>query len=212
MPVDVVLDRVLDRDDLHLGVVGLREHRVERRGLARAGGPVTSTIPCGSCVSARRLEPLPRARGRAREVEADGAAVEHAQHAALARLAGSVATRRSTGAAVDRELDAAVLRHARLGDVEVGHDLDARDQRRARGARAAPRSRTARRRRGSGSGTRPRRARGARRSRGRGSPGSRIEFRSRTTGALCAAWIDVAALSPSAPPRRSRRASEVSSP
>ncbi len=40
-------------------------------------------------------------------------------------MVGSTATRRSTGLPVDQQLDAAVLRHAPLGDVQVGHDLDA---------------------------------------------------------------------------------------
>jgi hypothetical protein len=46
-PVDVVLDRVLGRQDLGLDVVELRERRVQRRRLARARGPVTITMPLG---------------------------------------------------------------------------------------------------------------------------------------------------------------------
>ena len=46
--------------------------------------------------------------------------------------AGSVATRRSIGLSVDLRRDAAVLRDAPLGDVEVGEDLDARGDRRDR--------------------------------------------------------------------------------
>ena len=41
-------------------------------------------------------------------------------------MVGSTLTRRSTGWPPTRQPDAAVLRQAPLGDVEVGHDLDAR--------------------------------------------------------------------------------------
>ena len=40
---------------------------------------------------------------------------------------GSVETRRSTSRPEDLDLDAAVLRQAALGDVELGHQLQARD-------------------------------------------------------------------------------------
>jgi hypothetical protein len=40
---------------------------------------------------------------------------------------GIVATRSSISRSGDLELDLAVLRLAALGDVELGHDLDARD-------------------------------------------------------------------------------------
>ena len=41
-------------------------------------------------------------------------------------MVGSTLTRKSTGMPAHVQADAAVLRHAALGDVEVGHDLDAR--------------------------------------------------------------------------------------
>ena len=44
---------------------------------------------------------------------------------------GMVATRKSIVLAVDRDADAAVLRQPPLGDIEAGHDLDARDDRAA---------------------------------------------------------------------------------
>ncbi len=63
------------------------------------------------------------------EVERHAAAIEHAQHHGLA-----VHRRHGRDAQVDvlaahRELDAAVLRQAALGDVEARHDLDAREDR-----------------------------------------------------------------------------------
>ncbi len=63
------------------------------------------------------------------QVEVDRGAVEHAQHDALAvlgRQRGDAQVHRAVG---DVALDAAVLRQAALGDVEVRHDLHARDDR-----------------------------------------------------------------------------------
>jgi hypothetical protein len=64
-----------------------------------------------------------------------GLLVEQAQHHALA-----AAGRNGRHAHVDRPVgdaqgNAAVLRHAFLGDVELGHDLDARHQQRGDGGR-----------------------------------------------------------------------------
>ena len=62
---------------------------------------------------------------------------------------GSVTTRTSTRRPSTVSDDAAVLRHAALGDVEVGHDLDARDDAGDHPARDRRRRRAARRRCGS---------------------------------------------------------------
>ncbi len=43
---------------------------------------------------------------------------------------GRTETRRSIGRPFDHDLDAAVLGQAPLGDVQFGHDLDARGERR----------------------------------------------------------------------------------
>ena len=56
-------------------------------------------------------------------------AVEDAQHDALAKLRGQRRDAEIHLAAGDGLLDAAVLRQAALGDVEIRHDLDARDDR-----------------------------------------------------------------------------------
>ncbi len=60
------------------------------------------------------------------EVEADVAAIEHANDAAFAEHGGQDADAHIDGVAADVEFDAAVLRQAAFGDVEIGHDLDAR--------------------------------------------------------------------------------------
>ncbi len=66
------------------------------------------------------------AKAEAVEVEGDGGAVQHAHHDAFAAHGGQDRDAQVDLAAADGELDAAVLREAPLGDVEVGHDLDAR--------------------------------------------------------------------------------------
>ncbi len=93
-------------------------------------GPVTSTMPYGFATasinsrSARGSMPnfsrssvrLPLSRIRSTTFSPNSV--------------GSVDTRKSMTFLPDLELDAPVLRHAALGDVELRHDLEARDERR----------------------------------------------------------------------------------
>src|SRR5690606_14965234 len=64
------------------------------------------------------------------EVKADVAAVKDTHHAAFAKHRGQRRDTQVYAAAFDHQLDAAVLRHAGLGDVELAEDFDAADQRR----------------------------------------------------------------------------------
>ena len=64
------------------------------------------------------------------EVELEGVLVEDAEHGLLAEDRGQDRHAEVDLARVVAELDAAVLGHAALGDVEVGHDLEPRDDRR----------------------------------------------------------------------------------
>ena len=59
------------------------------------------------------------------QVERDDRAVEHPHDDALAEHRGQHGDAQVDRMAADGQLDAAVLRQAPLGDVEVGHDLDA---------------------------------------------------------------------------------------
>ncbi len=129
---DLVFDRILDRDDLDVGRVELGERRVQRRRLARAGRARDQHD------AVRKLQHVDEFRqeliGEAErvEIEHDRFAVEdthdhrfavrgrHGRHAKVELLA------------LHADHDAAVLRQAALGDVELGHDLDARDHRRGR--------------------------------------------------------------------------------
>ncbi len=63
------------------------------------------------------------------EAQLDVGAVEHAHHDGLAEHRRQHGDAQVDRVAVDHQLDAAVLRQAPLGDVEVRHDLDAADDR-----------------------------------------------------------------------------------
>ena len=132
--VDVVLDRILDRHDVARVVVDALERRVQRRGLARAGR-------AGDQHDAVRLvdqlvHQLLRARIHAERIQlqAAGLLVQQTQHHALAVAGGNRRHAHVDRAAGDAQRDAAVLRQALLGDVELRHDLDARDDQRRDGA------------------------------------------------------------------------------
>jgi hypothetical protein len=129
--VDVVLDGVLDGHDLDLGVLDLRQHRVERRGLARPGRTREQHDAVRELRQVRQHLAIALPRPQRGEVEAHRALVEHAQDGALARRRGQRRDAQVHRSPVDRQLDPPVLRQLRLRDVEVAHDLDARDERSA---------------------------------------------------------------------------------
>ena len=76
----------------------------------------------------------PRGYWEVLEVEPSGLLVEQAQHDALAVARGDRRDADVDGAPCDAQRDAAVLGQALLGDVELRHDLDARDDDRRDGA------------------------------------------------------------------------------
>jgi hypothetical protein len=125
------LDRVLGRPDLAFRHVDVAERRVQRGGLARTRGThaqhhavrpldgVAQTLE----VRLRQAEPVERDRlGRRQDPH------HHVFQAAVGRNGGhaqlDAVLRRELG-----EVDLAVLGLAALADVEVAHDLDARDHR-----------------------------------------------------------------------------------
>ena len=127
-PVHLVFHRVFDGDDLLVRQVDALERGIERGGLAaagRAGDQENAVRQAGEVLHARQhavVEAQP-----AQVVEIARGAVEQAHHHAFA------VERRQRGdaqvhfAAQDLDLDAAVLRQAALGDVQLGHQLQARD-------------------------------------------------------------------------------------
>ena len=124
--VDVVLDRVFGGDDLVGDLVQLVESRVERGGLAGAGRAGDQDDAVGLVDQLAELRPAsPAAMPTLFEVERHDGAVEHADDDAFAEHGRQDADAHVDRVAADVQLDAAVLRQAALGDVEVGHDLDA---------------------------------------------------------------------------------------
>ena len=124
--LELVLDRVLDRDDVLLDRVELVERAVERGRLARAG---RAGDEHGAVRLAEGLgEPLERLREHAQLLELDHhlALVQDAHDDLLAVGGGKRGDAQVDRLGLDLERDAAVLRDPALGDVEVGEDLDAR--------------------------------------------------------------------------------------
>ncbi len=95
-------------------------------------GPVTSSIPYGS--ELRRRSWVTTRMSKSKHVEpqpvqplGERLLVEGAQHRVFAEDAGNHRDAEIDRTAVEGDAEAAVLRHAALGDVEFRHDLDARD-------------------------------------------------------------------------------------
>ena len=124
-----VLDRVLDRDDVDLGPRDRVEGRVERRRLSRSGRARDEDHAVRlACTSARST---PGSCARACPGRSMSSVVAELSRIRMTTFSphtvGSVATRRSICAAAVHDRHATVLRLAALGDVDVAHDLEARD-------------------------------------------------------------------------------------
>ncbi|KAG0752040.1 hypothetical protein G6F24_013842 [Rhizopus arrhizus] len=126
---EVVLHRVFHGQDVAGAAVELAQRRIQRGGLATAGR-------AGHQHDAVRLPAQP---GEGRQgvvghaeplqLQAAGILFQQAQHRALAmsgRHRGHADVQRP---AADTDRDAAVLRQALCGDVQMRHELDARNQR-----------------------------------------------------------------------------------
>ena len=128
--VDVVLDRVLDGHDVARGVVEAAERGVERRGLARAGRAGDEEDAVRFVDQAVEQGGGTAVHAELAEVEPPRLLVEQAQHHAFAVAGRDGRDAHIDRAARDAQTDAPVLRQPLLGDVELGHHLDARDDRR----------------------------------------------------------------------------------
>src|SRR6185437_15009022 len=120
--VDFVFDRIFRGDDLGVDIVEFGEGGIKRGRLAGAGRT-------GDEHDAVRLlddltEHAQKAWIHADAVErkADVGAVENADDDAFAEKRRQDADAHVDGVAADVQFDAAVLRQAPFGDVEVGHD------------------------------------------------------------------------------------------
>ena len=128
--VDVVLDRILDRHDVARVVVEVLEAGIQRGGLAGAGraGDENDAVRLVEEVGDVRFGL--RVHAERRQVQSSGLLVEDTQHDAFAvagRDGRDAHVHRTAG---DLQADASVLRQPFLGDVEFGHDLEARDHQR----------------------------------------------------------------------------------
>ena len=126
---DLVLDRVFDRHELDLRVHQMAQACIERRRLAAAGraGDQRDAVRLGK----RRDQALPGMIGEteSRHVEVGGCLVEQAQGNGLAMQAGHRGDAQVDIAAPNGGSDTAVLRESAFGNVQLGEDLDARDDR-----------------------------------------------------------------------------------
>ena len=129
---DLVLDRVFDGDDLVFVGLDLAERGVERGGFAGAGGAGDEHHAVGLLDVAAEAAQI--VVGEADDVErelgellAHRLLVEHAEHGVFAVDGGHDGDAEVDEAALVAHAEAAVLRDAALGDVELAHDLDARN-------------------------------------------------------------------------------------
>ena len=125
--VEVVFDRVLGGDDLAVRRVEDVERRVQRGGLARAGGAGHQEDAVGTADDP--VEDVERVllETEVEETDAHAVGAQDAQHHALAVVRRAGAHAEVDVGAVHAELDASVLRDALLGDVHAGHQLEARE-------------------------------------------------------------------------------------
>src|SRR5262249_50968964 len=128
--VQLVLDRILDGDDVLVGGVDPRQAGVERSGLPAAGraGDQDDAVRLVN----ERIDELQLVADQAQLVELQdgGGAVEQTHDYALAVRGGHGRDADVHVLAGQLDADAAVLRQTLLGDVQPGHDLDARDDHR----------------------------------------------------------------------------------
>ena len=133
----VILDRVLDGDDLVLAIVHFRDHGIEGRGLAASGRAGHEQHPVGLGGSSRKRDL--RVSSNPSESRVNPCSWSDSvlrsrilQHRVLAVDAGHHRDAKVDLAACLCSiavacLEAAVLRHAALRDVQLGHHLDARN-------------------------------------------------------------------------------------
>ena len=82
-------------------------------------------MPLGLSMTSRKSSSVVRVHADLVQVERHDRAVEHPHDDAFAEHRGQHADAQIDRVAADGQLDAAVLRQPPLGDVEIGHDLDA---------------------------------------------------------------------------------------
>jgi len=124
---ELIFDRILDRNDLLARAIALGEAGVERRRLAAAGRSRGEEHPVRLCGEALDVGEQLRRHAELRERDGSAAAIEKTKHDALTEHRGDGGDAEIELARLEANADAAVLRAAALGDVELREELDARD-------------------------------------------------------------------------------------
>src|SRR5690606_31895865 len=113
-------------DELRAWIVQLAKGGIERRRFARPRRASDDDDAIGLGDELLDLAEVFIAQAELVEVERHVGAVEHTHDDALAEHGWQDADAKVDRLVVNVQLDTAVLREAAFGDVEVGHDLDAR--------------------------------------------------------------------------------------
>src|SRR6202158_4543789 len=133
--VQLVFDRIFDRDDVLVAGIDLRQAGVQRRRFSAAGR--TGRQNDAVALLDQPVDHLVLHAGEAQflEMKHGGGLIEQAHHHPLTE-----GSRYDRHADVDvfageADADAPILRQAFLGDIEPGHDLDARNDDRLKALR-----------------------------------------------------------------------------
>src|SRR6185369_5803296 len=128
-PLDLVFDRIFDGDDVFFAGIDPVQRGVESRRLAAAGRPGHEDDAARPCQHSLQRPYAMFPQTDVGQGEDPLFLVQQAQHGPLSVVGRNDRDADIDIAAGDQHPDAAVLRQAFFGDVETGHDLDARDQR-----------------------------------------------------------------------------------
>ena len=127
--LQVVLDRILGRHDVHVRRVDGVDARVERGGLAGSGRSSDQHHAVRLVDRGVELVEAPVVEAELRQIELQRLLVENSENRLFAEDRGECRDAEIDLAIAVAELDAAVLRQPALGDVEVRHDLQTGEDR-----------------------------------------------------------------------------------
>ena len=89
-------------------------------------GPVTSTMPLGLRITSRNSSENPRGHAHRVQIQHHHRSIQDPHHHALAEHRGQHAHAQIDRMPAHGQANSPVLRHAPLGNVQIGHHLDAR--------------------------------------------------------------------------------------
>ena len=122
---ELVLHRLFHGDDLVGAGIQLGQRGVQRGGFARPGGAGDEQNAVRARQQAVEMLKVPGRKTHRFEAVAHAGTVQHAHHHALAMHRGNGGDAQVKLTALDAGFDAAVLRQAAFGNVQVRHELDA---------------------------------------------------------------------------------------